>query len=500
MGTYTLHDVAPSLPRPYPCGIPGVAADHPGLTERGEVSLLIPSQSYLSPGDTAWQLTAATLVGLMSIPGLAVLYSGLMKKKWSVNSMLMVFYAFAVVLVVWCFWGYSMGFGSPLKLGPGILSGIVGIPRAILSPHSEQGQAIIPLLSGGMPALAFPGSALILFQFVFAAITPCLLAGAVFGRMSFKAWALFVPLWATFVYAVNAFMIWGGGWLAQLGAVDYSGGYVIHVAAAVSGFVAAAVVGPRISRDRSENRPSNLSLAMVGAGILWLGWNGFNGGDPYFANQNAGLAVLNTNLAAATALLTWLLADVMKTRKPQLVGSINGMVAGLVAITPAAGFVNGYGAFFIGIAAGLIPWLTMTYLGPLLNRKVDDTLGILHTHGVAGAVGGLMTGLLADGNVIQYFGLGKTGNVAVTGLFYGNPAQFMHQLVALLVIVGWDALATFLILKLVALVTPLRMSQEELEVGDLAVHGEIGADEEPEHPAGTAPPVFAAKARSVGAE
>ncbi len=457
---------------------------------------MVPSLSWLSPGDTAWQLTAATLVGLMSVPGLAVLYSGLMKKKWSVNSMMMTFYAFAVVLVVWCFWGYAMGFGSPLKLGPGILSNIVGIPGSILHATAEQGQANVPLVSPGIPSLRFPGSAMILFQFVFAAITPCLLAGSVFGRMSFKAWALFVPLWTTFVYSVNAFMIWGGGWLAQLGAVDYSGGYVIHVAAAVSGFVAAAMIGPRLRKDRDDNRPSNLSMAMVGAGILWLGWNGFNGGDPYFANQNAGLAVLNTNLAAATAMLAWLLLDVFKTGKPKLVGSINGMIAGLVAITPAAGYVDGFGAFAIGVAAGVIPWLVMTYVGPAVERKVDDTLGVLYTHGVAGAVGGLMTGLLADPHVIQYFGTGKTANAAVTGLFYGHPAQFVHQLVALLVIVGWDSLATFLILKLVSLITPLRLSDRELEVGDMEVHGEIGTYEEwgADTGAQTEMPAFAAAA------
>ncbi len=441
--------------------------------------MLTPAQPWLNAGDTAWQLTAATLVGLMSIPGLAVLYSGLMQKKWSVNTMLMTFYAFAVVLVVWCFWGYSMSFGEPLHLGPGPLSMIVGIPRAILTPSAEQGRAFVPLVSPGIPALRFPGSAMILFQFVFAAITPCLLAGALFGRMSFKAWALFVPLWATFVYAVNAFMLWGGGWLAHMGAVDYSGGYVIHVAAAVSGFVAAAVVGPRLTKDRADDRPSNLTMAMVGAGILWLGWNGFNGGDPYFANQNAGVAVLNTNLAAAAAMLTWLLADVLRTGKPKLVGSINGMIAGLVAITPAAGYVNGFGAFFIGVAAGAIPWLTMTYLGPIISRRVDDTLGILHTHGVAGAVGGLMTGLFADGRIIQYFGTGKTADVSVRGLFYGNPAQLVHQLVALLVIVGWDAVATFGILKLVGVITPLRLTDAELEWGDIAVHGETGTSDDP---------------------
>ncbi len=462
--------------------------------------MLVPAQSYLNTGDTAWQLTAATLVGLMSIPGLAVLYFGVMKKKWGVNSMLMTFYAFAMVLVVWCFWGYSMGFGLPWKLGPGILSAVVGLPRPVLTPSAMQNQAYIPLLASALPGLKFPNAALILFQFVFAGITPCLLAGSVFGRMSFKAWALFVPLWTTFVYAVNAFMIWGGGWLAQLGAVDYSGGYVIHVAAGVSGFVAAAVVGPRLRKDRESNRPANLAMAMVGAGILWLGWNGFNGGDPYFANQNAATAVLNTNLAAAAAMLTWLLADTLRTGKPSLVGSINGMIAGLVAITPAAGYVNGFGGFAIGVAAGLIPWITMTWLYPILSRRVDDTLGVLHTHGIAGAVGGLMTGLLADGNIVQYFGGGKTANVAVTGLFYGNPAQFVHQLVALLVVVAWDAGLTYLILKFVSLFTPLRLSEPELEVGDLAVHGEQGTDDTAEAPAAVPEmPVAAVYAATRGA-
>jgi Amt family ammonium transporter len=466
--------------------------------------MLVPAQGWLDSGDTAWQLTAATLVGLMSVPGLAVLYAGLMKRKWSVNSMLMTFYAFAAVLVVWCLWAYSMAFGNPWKLGPGILSGVIGLPRAVLTPLAEQGQAVIPLLASSLPELKFPGAALILFQFVFAAITPCLLAGSVFGRMSFRAWALFVPLWTTFVYAVNAFMLWGGGWLAQMGAVDYSGGYVIHVAAGVSGFVAAAVVGPRLARDRADQRPANLALAMVGAGILWLGWNGFNGGDPYFANQNAGLAVLHTNLAAATATLTWMLCDVLRSGKPQLVGAINGMIAGLVAITPAAGYVNGFGALGIGVAAGAVPWLTMTYLGPVLSRRVDDALGVLHTHGIAGAVGGLLTGVLADGGVIQYFGTGGTANASVTGWLYGNPAQFVHQLVALLVVVGWDALATFLILKLVGWVTPLRFSREELEVGDAAVHGEVGTDAAPSlpvsEPAPEPVPTFAATAVSPPAD
>jgi Amt family ammonium transporter len=451
--------------------------------------VLVPAPSWLTPGDTAWQLTAATLVGLMSVPGLAVLYAGLLPRKWSVNAMLMTVYAFAAVLIVWCLWGYAMAFGRPWHLGPGVLGMLVGVPQAVMSPAAEQGRAAVPLLAGALPGLRFPSAAMVLFQFAFAAITPCLLAGAVFGRMSFKAWALFVPLWTTFVYAVNAFLIWGGGWLAHLGAVDYSGGYVIHVAAAVSGFVAAAMVGPRLARERAEGRPSNLSLAMVGAGIVWLGWNGFNGGDPYFANQNAAVAVLNTNLAAAVASLVWLAADAWRTGRPSLTGAINGMVAGLVAITPAAGYVDGFGALAIGLAGGLLPWASMTYLGPRLARRVDDTLGILHTHGVAGAVGGLLTGVFADGAVIQYFGSGHTANASVTGLLGGHPAQLLDQAIALAVVVGWDALATFGILKLVGLLVPLRLDAHALALGDWAVHGETAMGDEAPGPEGSPEPL-----------
>ena len=207
-----------------------------------------------------------------------------------------------------------------------------------------------------MPPLAFPMATMMFFQFVFAAITVIILAGSLIGRMSFKAWIIFVPLWMTFVYTVGAFSIWGGGWLAQLGALDFSGGYVIHLAAGTSGFVAAAVIGPRIQQDRDHFPPNSLLMALAGAGILWLGWNGFNGGDPYFANADASAAVLNTNLCTCVALLVWTIMDSMAYGKPSVVGAINGMIAGLVGITPAAGYVNGWGAIIIGVCAGIIPW------------------------------------------------------------------------------------------------------------------------------------------------
>lgn len=436
---------------------------------------LIPSPGWLNSGDTGWQLTAATLVGIQSVPGLAILYAGLMKRKWALNSALMVLYAFAMTLLVWTLWSYNMSFGQPINIG----AGFVGMPWPVNFASSEISQATIPLLTnnGLLPALRFPSSAMVYFQFVFAAITVIILGGALLGRMNFKAWMLFVPLWMTLVYPVGAFMIWGGGWLSQLGAVDYSGGYVIHVSAGISGVVAAAVVGPRLLKDRKENNPSNLLMAIAGGGLLWLGWNGFNGGDPYFANADAAAAVLNTNLATATALLAWMLLDVFMTGKSNVAGMINGMIAGLVAITPAAGFVNGFAAIAIGAAGAVIPWVTMQYLPRLrLFARIDDTLGVMHTHLFPGAIGGLMTGLLADPAMIVYPGSGNTPASSVTGLFYGNPHQLVVQAFALAVIVVYDAFATLIVISIVRLFVPLRMPEKHLEVGDEMVHGDVSLD------------------------
>jgi len=456
---------------------------------------LAPAPTWLDSGHTAWQLVAATLVGLMSVPGLAILYSGLMKQKWALNSALMVMYAFGATLVVWTFWAYKMSFGTQLT---DVLH-FVGIPGTILSPGDLQGQAVIPLLKGAIPDLKFPLSALAYFQFVFAAITVILLAGSILGRTSFKAWMLFVPVWITVVYSVNAFSLWGGGWLGAMpswlsgiagaGAVDFSGGYVIHVAAGISGLVAAAVIGPRLLGDRENNRPSNLISVITGAGLLWLGWNGFNGGDPYFAGADASTAILNTNLAAATAMLAWMFLDVFVVGKVTVGGMVNGMVAGLVGITPAAGFVNGYGAFAIGVAAGVIPFLTFNYLVklPPFNR-IDDTLGVMHTHLVAGAVGGLMVGLLADPNVIVYPGTGKTAAVAVTGLFFGNPQQLVAQVIGLAFVLVWDGVLTFAILKVISLFIPLRLTDKQLALGDEAVHGDAAYELMPVPPTTTPVP------------
>jgi len=438
-----------------------------------------PTTGY-SSGDAAWQLTAATLVGLMSLPGLAVLYGGLVQKKWAVNTMLMAFSAFSLVLVVWALWAFNMGFGSAWvkTTVAGSPSGFVGKPRTSLGAGQEA-QASIPLLQGLMPPFNFSESALFYFQFVFAAITPLLWLGSVIGRMSFKAWLIIVPLWTTIVYSVDAFMLWGGGFWAGMGAVDYSGGYVIHLSAGTAGFVAAAVIGPRLKKDREHGAPNNLLLCATGAGILWLGWNGFNGGDPYFAGADAAMAVVNTNLCTAIALLTWLLMDIFfsPSKKPTLLGSINGMIVGLVTITPAAGYVNGLGAICLGVITSAVVWLSWYKLSKRwIFKKVDDTLGVVYTHGIAGLCGGLLVGVFADPNVLVYLGGDKSSSpFSVTGLLYGSHTwhQLEVQAGAALTVIGWTALMTFLILKGVGLFVKLRLPDEALETGDLFVHDEV---------------------------
>jgi Amt family ammonium transporter len=375
-----------------------------------------------------------------------------------------------------------------MAFGPAWLSiagqSFLGTPGLATSAAFTLGQATVPEAASGMPALTFPMATLMYFQFVFAAITVIILAGSLLGRMNFTAWMIFCPIWMTLVYTVGAFSIWGGGWLAGLGVADFSGGYVIHLAAGTSGFVAAAVIGPRLQADRDNFPPNSLLITLVGAGILWIGWNGFNGGDPYFANANAGAAILNTNTATAVGLLVWTLMDKMAYGKPSVLGAVNGMIAGLVAITPGAGYVDGWGAIIIGIVAGIIPWLAMNKLQKTkFMMKVDDTLSVLSTHGVAGLTGGVMVGLLANPDMLMYIGTEKDApGVSVTGLLYGNPSQLWIQVAGAAFIIVYNAIATFIILKVIGFIVPLRMDEATLKVGDDAVHGEtayaIGAEGE----------------------
>jgi ammonium transporter, Amt family len=481
----------------------------------------VPYPSWLNTGDNTWQLVAATFVGLMSLPGLAVLYASIVPKKWAVNVLAMMFAGFSLVLIAWVCWSYKMGFGVP-SVGGGItevngvavqhdLTGVgwvkhffdnfVGVPGSINNSSGEQGQAI----SGANTLMPFhfPTTSLAYFQFVFAAITPLLFLGSVLGRIKFSAWCLLVPLWSTCVYAVNAFMLWGGGYFAQEGSLDFSGGFVIHMSAGVSGFVAAWVLGPRLLRDRKNALPNNLVMAAVGAGILWLGWNGFNGGDPYYAGADAAAAVVNTNIATAAGVLTWMGLDawLSKAKKPTFLGGVNGMICGLVGITPCAGWVNGWGAIAVGVIDCTIVWFAWNYLSKVRPfSKVDDALGVVYTHGIAGLFGGLLLGFLADPNMIEY-GCGHlttAGQVVATGptayitshggcsvsdasglLYTGSAHLLWEQFRAAIWVIFWSALVTFILMKVIGWVLRgARYKDEILEVGDLAIHDEEAFPEE----------------------
>jgi Amt family ammonium transporter len=441
----------------------------------------IPYPHWLNPADNTWQLVSATLVGLMSLPGLAVLYGGLVRKKWIVNTMLMVFSGFSLTLVVWMLWGYNLAFGHLSHFGPtgSFWSGFIGHFTPLSTAGAEQGQAV----SGANSLIPFHFSTATLayFQFVFAAITPLLFLGGLVGRLKFKAWLLIVPLWITMIYCVNAALLWGGGFFAQKGAVDYSGGYVIHLSAGVAAFVGAAILGPRRWQDRENAFPSNLMMVAVGAGILWLGWNGFNGGDPYYAGVDAASAVLNTNVATAVGVLTWLLWDMFlsKQKKPTFLGAINGMLCGLVAITPSAGWVNGTGAIIVGLTSSTIVWFAWNYLSRVRPfSKVDDALGVVYTHGIAGLVGGLLVGLLADPGMTMYGVTGAhykgPGGFSVGGWFFTHSLhQLWEQFLAASWIILYTAVGTAVIFYIVKLVLGgLREDEETLRIGDIAIHEE----------------------------
>lgn len=442
---------------------------------------VIPYPHWLNPADNTWQLVSATLVGLMSLPGLAVLYGGLVRKKWIVNTMLMVFSGFSLTLVVWMLWGYNMAFGPLSHFGPtgSFWSGFIGHFTPLSTAGAEQGQAV----SGANTLIPFHFSTATLayFQFVFAAITPLLFLGGLVGRLKFKAWLLIVPLWITMIYCVNAALLWGGGFFAQKGAVDYSGGYVIHLSAGVAAFVGAAILGPRRWQDRENAFPSNLMMVAIGAGILWLGWNGFNGGDPFYAGADAASAVLNTNVATAVGVLTWLLWDMFlsKQRKPTFLGAINGMLCGLVAITPSAGWVNGTGAIIVGLVSSTVVWFAWNFLSRVRPfSKVDDAMGVVYTHGFAGLVGGLLVGLIADPGMTQYGVSGAhfkgAGGFSVGGWFFTHSFhQLWEQFLAASWIICYTAVGTAVVFYIVKFVLGgLREDEETLRIGDIAIHEE----------------------------
>jgi Amt family ammonium transporter len=427
---------------------------------------------WLNKGDNAWQMVAATVVGMQSMPGLVILYGSIVKKKWAVNSAFMAVYAFAAVLICWVTWAYKMSFGDQLlpfwgKAGP-------ALGQKFLIQQAKVPETVHNYKNGNVETAAleplFPMATLVFFQFVFAAITLILLAGSLLGRMNIKAWMAFVPLWLTFSYTVGAFSLWGGGFLFQWGVIDFSGGYVIHLSSGIAGFTAAYWVGPRSAKDRERFPPNNVLLMLAGAGLLWMGWSGFNGGGPYAANVVSSMAVLNTNICAATSLLVWTCLDVIFFKKPSVIGAVQGMITGLVCITPGAGVVQGWAAIAMGVLSGSIPWYTMMVLHKrsALLQKVDDTLAVFHTHAVAGLLGGALTGLFAEPTLCSLF-LSVTNS---KGAFYGSGMQFIKQIVGASFVIGWNIVVTTIIMLFIKIFIPLRMPDEEILIGDDAVHGE----------------------------
>lgn len=426
--------------------------------------VFIMDPEWINKGDNAWQLIAATLVAIMSVPGLMSIYAGVMRHRWAVNSALMALYAFAATLICWVLFAYKLSFGERWIH-------IMGKPGIALDHKYLLQQAHIPassfLYKNGtikipqeMPM--FPMATLVYFQFAFAAITVVLVAGSLLGRMNFTAWMLFAPLWLTFSYTVGAFSIWGGGFLFHWGVIDFAGGFVIHLSSGVAGFVAAAWVGPRLEEDQIRmNENFSVPLVAVGAGLLWLGWTGFNGGSPYAASVDASMAVMNTHIAAATSLLLWAILDVLfhEDRTTSVLHAVQGMIAGLVCITPGAGVVQGWAAIVMGASAGGITWYTMIKVDTSKwLDKVDDTLRVLHTHALSGLLGGILTGLLADPELCDVFLTVKGSK----GAFYGSSTQLGKQLVAAAFILVWNVIVTSIICFIIQFITPLTMNMTKL--------------------------------------
>jgi Amt family ammonium transporter len=374
-------------------------------------------------------LTATALVMLMSLPGLAIFYGGLAKAKDTLNTIAMVFTAYAIASVVWVIYGYTLAFSTDI-------GGVIGSPAKLFLSGVD-----VKSLQGTIPELLF-----VAFQGTFAAITVALISGSYIERMKFSAWLLFSILWVSFVYVPVAHWVWGGGFLAKLGALDFAGGTVVHINAGIAGLVGALILG---KRKDTALIPSNLPMVVIGTGLLWFGWFGFNAGSAVASNALASVAFLNTNVATAVAALSWMFVEWLHAKKPTVLGLASGAIAGLVAITPAAGFVNVIGAIIIGLVAGVVPYFAVAVLKHKLGY--DDALDVFGIHGVAGILGAVLTGVFADPSI----------NEAGKGLLYGNPGQVLIQALAVVITIIYDAIATFVILMVAKALTGLRVSPEE---------------------------------------
>ncbi len=404
------------------------------------------ADAKINPGDTAWMLVSTALVLMMTVPGLALYYGGMVRKKNVLDTLAQSFAITCLVTVLWYVIGYSLAFtnGNPW---------IGGLSRAFL--HGMNKDTVTGL------SLAVPESVYMTFQMTFAIITPALIAGSFAERMKFSALLWFMSLWLVFVYSPIAHWVWSAdGWLAQLGALDFAGGTVVHLNAGVAGLVTALVLGRRKGYGKEAMPPHNLVLTVIGTALLWVGWFGFNAGSAVSAGGRAGMAMATTQIATGAAALAWMFAEWMARGKPSVLGMVSGAVAGLVAITPASGFVDPTGAFVIGIAGGAVCFGTATYMKNFFGY--DDSLDAFGVHAIGGALGAVLTGV---------FAVKAIGGTA--GALEGNTYQIVKQLIDVGAVLLYDAVVTYIILKVVDVIVGLRVSEEEEVEGlDLSQHGE----------------------------
>jgi Amt family ammonium transporter len=401
----------------------------------------------LDTGDTAWMLTSTALVLLMTVPGLALFYGGMVRRKNVLATVMQSFAVTCLVTVLWLVAGYSLAFTSGSTMIGG-LSKVFLKGLALDSVHDL--------------AKTIPETVFVCFQLTFAIITPALIAGAFAERMKFSAMMWFMAIWSLVVYAPIAHWVWGGGFLGDWGVLDFAGGTVVHINAGVAGLVCAMVLGKRKGFGIENMAPHNLVYSVIGASLLWVGWFGFNAGSAAGASPNAGMAMAVTQFAAAAAALAWMFAEWMTRGKPSVLGIVSGAVAGLVAITPASGYVNPVGGLVIGLVAGVLCFWGATGLKKAMGY--DDSLDAFGVHGVGGLAGAILTGV---------FALEAIGGEGKKGLIDGNAGQVLTQLWGSLVCIAWCAIATFVILKIVDALVGLRVTtEEEVEGLDINLHGE----------------------------
>jgi Amt family ammonium transporter len=406
----------------------------------------------IDTGDTAWMLTSTALVLMMTIPGLALFYGGMVRKKNVLATVAQSFGATCVITVLWMVLCYSIAFTT--NDNATLNQYIGGFSYLFLAPMGLNAvNALAPTI---------PESVYMTYQMTFAIITPALIAGALADRMKFSSFMVFMSLWLIFVYSPIAHWVWGGGWLGSMGALDYAGGTVVHLNAGTAGLVTCLVLGKRNGYGSENMAPHNLVLSVIGASLLWVGWFGFNAGSAVTSNVNAGMAMAATQIATAAAAMGWMGMEWFIHKKPSVLGMISGAVAGLVAITPASGFVNPMSALIIGFAAGIVCFLSAVYMKKAFGY--DDALDAWGVHGVGGALGALLTGVFASNAI----------NSAAKGwIIDGNFGQMLVQLYDVLGTFIWSGVGTFIILKLIDMTMGLRVSKEvEVEGLDINLHGE----------------------------